>query len=170
LDKILIQPDLCDGCLDCEEACEKLHGASRITVREIDGSYYPIICQQCEDAPCKMICPTDAIEDKSVETEKCIGCNLCMLVCPFGAVVMHDRKAQKCDQCPDMDVPACIKACSKRAISIVDTEKMKLEKQIEHIKKVSELGKKTKKEGSDILDLLTAKTRAKDALKQGGKE
>jgi carbon-monoxide dehydrogenase iron sulfur subunit len=53
---------------------------------------------------------------------------------------------------------------------MVDTEKMKLEKQMEHIKKVSELGKKTKKEGLDILDILTAKTRAKDALKQGGKE
>ncbi|MGZ7049084.1 MAG: 4Fe-4S dicluster domain-containing protein, partial [Methanobacterium sp.] len=44
MEKILIQPELCDGCMDCEEACAKLHGASSIMVREVDSSYYPIIC------------------------------------------------------------------------------------------------------------------------------
>jgi carbon-monoxide dehydrogenase iron sulfur subunit len=164
LDKIIIQPDLCDGCLDCEEACEQLHGASRIMIREIEGSYYPIICQQCEDAPCKTICPTEAIEEKEVQSEKCIGCGLCMMICPFGAVVMDGRKAQKCHQCPDSDTPACIKSCSKRAIGLIDTEKLKLEKQAKHIAKLSGVGKKSK-QGSDIIHVLTAKTRAKSALK-----
>jgi anaerobic carbon-monoxide dehydrogenase iron sulfur subunit len=165
LEKILIQPDLCDGCLDCEEACRKLHGESGIIIREIGGSYYPIICQQCEDAPCKLICPTEAIKEEKVNSEKCIGCGLCMLVCPFGAVVMHDRKAHKCHQCPDLELPACIKACSRRAISILDTEKMSLEKQKLHIQKLKDVKKRTKK-GPGIIEVLTANTRAKTTLKK----
>jgi carbon-monoxide dehydrogenase iron sulfur subunit len=46
LEKIIIQPDLCDGCLDCQDACSQLYGTSRILVREVEGSFYPIICQQ----------------------------------------------------------------------------------------------------------------------------
>ncbi len=158
MDKLIIQPDLCDGCMDCEEACAKLYGASRIMIREIEGSYYPIICQQCEDAPCESICPTEAIADKEVISKRCIGCGLCMLVCPFGAVVMEDRKAHKCHQCPDLETPSCIKACSRRAISMIDTEKLKNEKQADHVAKMS--GKKPKK-GSDIISLLTTKSKAK---------
>jgi carbon-monoxide dehydrogenase iron sulfur subunit len=159
LDKILIQPDLCDGCKDCEETCGKLYGTSRISVREIDGSFYPIICQQCEDAPCKMICPTDAM-DLEVNAEKCIGCGLCMMVCPFGSINLHDRKAHKCNLCPDRDTPACITACSKRAIAKVDTERMKLDKQKQHIEKMMGLGKK-KRKSTDLISVLTANSRTK---------
>ncbi len=164
MEKILIQPELCDGCMDCENACAEIHGASRIMVREVEGSFYPIICQHCEDAPCKVICPTEAMDEDEVNTDKCIGCSLCMLICPFGSVVMHERSAQKCSQCPDLDTPACIKACSKRAITIVDTEKMKMDKQAKHIEKISGLNKKTKKK-TGLVDILTHNTRAKDALK-----
>ena len=101
--------------------------------------------------------------EKEIHSEKCIGCGLCMMVCPFGAVVMDDRKAQKCHQCPDLDTPACIKSCSKRAIALIDTEKLKLEKQAKHIAKLSGVGKP--KKGSDIMTVLTAKTRAKGAFK-----
>jgi len=163
LEKILIQPDICDGCLDCEEACAQLHGCSEIIVREVEGSYYPIICQQCEDAPCEIICPTEAITDEGIDADRCIGCGLCMMVCPFGAIVINERKAHKCDQCPDLDTPSCIKACSKRAIALVDTEKMKLEKQAKHIEKLTGLGKKTKKR-SEFVNVLTSNTRAKKAL------
>lgn len=160
MQKIIIQPELCDGCRDCEEACKELYGASRIIIREVEGLYYPIICQQCEDAPCKTICPTEAIEE-GVDSERCIGCGLCMLVCPFGAVVMEGRKAQKCDQCAERDTPACIKACSKRALSLIDTERLKAEKQDKFIAKMSGIGKKQK---GDVLSILTAKTKARQKL------
>jgi anaerobic carbon-monoxide dehydrogenase iron sulfur subunit len=163
LEKILIQPEVCDGCLDCEEACAQLHGKSGIMVREVEGSFYPIVCQQCEDAPCKLICPTEAITDEGIESDKCIGCGLCMMVCPFGAIVIHDRKAHKCNQCPDLDTPACIKACSKRAIAKVDTEKMALEKQKKHIQKLTGIDKKTRK-SPEFINVLTTNSRAKKAL------
>jgi anaerobic carbon-monoxide dehydrogenase iron sulfur subunit len=162
LDKILIQPDLCDGCKDCEQACGKLYGTPRISVREIEGSFYPIICQQCEDAPCKMICPTEAMGLEVLEA-KCIGCGLCMMVCPFGSINIENRKAHKCNQCPDKDTPACIAACSKRAIAKVDTERMKLEKQKQHIEKLVGLGKK-KKKSTDMISVLTANARTKKVL------
>ncbi len=160
LKKILSQPELCDGCKDCEEACEKLYEAPRIIIREINGNYYPIICQQCEDAPCKAICPTDAI-NKSIDPERCIGCGLCMVVCPFGAIILSDRKAHKCNQCTDLDTPACIKACSKRALALIDAEKLKLEKQEQHIAKIAGI---TKPE-PDILNLIKTTKKAEEKLK-----
>jgi anaerobic carbon-monoxide dehydrogenase iron sulfur subunit len=163
LEKIIIQPDLCDGCLDCQDACNQLHGASGILVREVEGSFYPIICQQCEDAPCKLICPTDAISGEGIEEDKCIGCGLCMMVCPFGAVVVHERKAHKCNQCPDLGTPACIKACSKRAIAKVDTAKLQAERQRKHIEKITGLNKK-KRKGTDLINVMTANTRVRKAL------
>ncbi len=162
MEKILIQPDVCDGCLDCEDACAQIYGSSRILIREVDGSFYPIICQHCEDPPCEIICPTEAIVEGGIDENKCIGCGLCMMVCPFGSILIHEKKAHKCDQCPDLDTPACIKACSKRAIALVDTEKLKLEKQKQHIEKLTGLGKKKKRTG--FVNILTSNTRAKKVL------
>ncbi len=163
MEKIIIQPDLCDGCLDCQDACAQLHGTSEILVREVEGSFYPIICQQCEDAPCQLICPTEAISGEGIEKERCIGCGLCMMVCPFGAVVIHERKAHKCDQCPDLGTPACIKACSKRAIAKVDTDKLQAERQRRHIAKITDLDKK-KRKSSDLINVMTANTRVQKVL------
>ncbi len=162
MEKIIIQSDLCDGCLDCQEACARLYGTSGILVREVEGSFYPIICQHCEDAPCQLICPTEAMGEEGVDQEKCIGCGLCMMVCPFGAATIHERKSHKCNQCPDLDTPACVKACSKRAIAKVDTDKLQAEKQRKHIEKITGLGKK--KKSSDLINVMTANTRAKKAL------
>ena len=167
MEKIIIQPDLCDGCMDCQEACAQLHGTSGILVREVEGSFYPIICQQCEDAPCQLICPTEAMTEEGIDETRCIGCGLCMMVCPFGAVVVQERKAHKCDQCPDLDTPACIKACSKRAIAKVDTAKLQAERQRRHIEKITGLGKKSRKR-SDLINVMTASTRAKKAADKEG--
>lgn len=153
MDKIITQPELCDGCKDCERACEELYGSARISVCEVNETFYPIICQQCEDAPCQIICPTDAINNPTIDSDKCISCGLCMMVCPFGAVTVSETKAQKCNQCEGKDQPACIKACSKRAIGIVNTDALRDEKQAQHIARISSLG--NSKKGFSVLDLIT---------------
>ena len=161
LEKILVQPDLCDGCLDCESACLELYEASRIIIREVNGTHYSIVCQQCEDAPCKAICPNEAIIGKGVQEDKCIACGLCVMVCPFGAISVEDKKAQKCNQCEGReDGPACIKACSKRAVSLMDIDKINAQKQKEFLSKLSGNTKKNR----GILSILTSSTRANKAL------
>lgn len=88
-----------------------------------------------------------------------------MMVCPFGALVIHERKANKCNQCPDLDTPACIKACSQRAIAKVDTEKLKTKRQLEHIEKITSIGKK-KRKSTDLISVMTANTRARKSMEK----
>lgn len=160
----MMQSELCDGCLDCEQACCGLYGTSRINIREVEGSYFPIICQQCENAPCSLICPTEAMSPNGVEQEKCIGCGLCMLICPFGAIKIEEKVSHKCDRCEKLgETPACIKSCSKRAISLVDIDEIKAKKQDKFLSKMAGIGKKPKK--SNLINIITSSTRANEAYK-----
>ena len=166
LEKILVQRDLCDGCLDCEKACSSIHGTPRINIIEFEGSYYPILCQQCQDSPCVNICPTEAMSNLGIDSEKCIACGLCSIVCPFGSITVCDKSSQKCNRCEDREEgPACIQACSKRAISLVDSEKLKTQKQKEYISKLS--GSKKKTEKHNLINVLTSDTRASKPYNKG---
>jgi Fe-S-cluster-containing hydrogenase component 2 len=74
------------------------------------------------------VCPSGAIvEDdttgaKIVEEDRCIGCRLCVIACPFGGVAFNPktRKAIKCDLCKDIGEPQCVKWCPKDAIQLVE--------------------------------------------------
>lgn len=162
LEKIFVNRDLCDGCLDCEHACESIHECSRINMLESDSSYYPILCQQCEDAPCAKICPSEAMSSTGVDSDKCIVCGLCSMVCPFGAITITPTTAEKCNRCVDREEgPACIKACSKRAISLVDPEKMKEKHQANYLAKLSG---KSKTRKNSFINVVTSGTRANKAF------
>ena len=146
MEKLIVDNELCDGCQDCEKACEGVHGVPRITIHEFDGSYFPIRCQQCEDAPCEIICPTGAMSNLGVDVTKCIACGFCAMACPFGAI----------------SSPACVKACSKRAIAVHDIANVIKRKQREHIEKIYGLDKPAKKKG--LLSVITTDTRARKPL------
>ncbi len=59
---------------------------------EAEGLYIPMSCQQCQDAPCMIVCPVKAISRDEklsrvmVDHNICIGCRSCVAVCPFGAM------------------------------------------------------------------------------------
>ncbi len=164
--KINVDRELCDGCLDCQRACESLHESSRITILEYDSSFYPIVCQQCEGQPCSTICPVDAMTNTDIDSEKCISCGLCSMVCPFGAITITSNTAEKCNQCADREEgPACVQACSKRAISIVDIGKIKAAKQKEYIAKLAGNNKNKDKKNS-FVNVITSMARSKKVLKQ----
>jgi Fe-S-cluster-containing hydrogenase component 2 len=92
----LRQLDLCIDCKQCEDACEERHGARRLTLGgyELGVLDFVYSCRTCADARCLSPCEHDAIkrdpasgEIKIVE-DRCIGCSLCALSCPYGAIDM----------------------------------------------------------------------------------
>ena len=75
----------CMGCHACEVACKQEHGLGVgprvVRVLEKAPLFKPLFCHHCEDAPCALACPEDAItKDPKTgvvlhDTEKCNGCN-----------------------------------------------------------------------------------------------
>ena len=145
---IFVNPERCVACKTCEVACalnrssvskrlpeaiyEAVSPLSRVRV-EATGTDngFPIQCRHCDDAPCLDACPSKAlVRDPGglvlVQDERCIGCWMCVMVCPFGAPqpFRHFRKAIKCDQCKGMDAPHCVEACPTRALMLVDPEEI----------------------------------------------
>ena len=132
----------CTGCRLCELVCSVFHDGvsnparSRIKVIkwESEGLYIPMSCQQCQDAPCMIICPVKAISRDEklsrvmVNQDKCIGCRACVTVCPFGAMSFNviDRKVFKCDSC-DGD-PQCVRFCDMKAVDYVEPDRVSISK------------------------------------------
>jgi len=54
------------------------------------------------------------------DAEKCVGCWMCVMVCPFGGVrALPERKVVvKCDLCEGEETPACVAACPTQALSV----------------------------------------------------
>jgi len=148
-------PDKCIGCKKCEMACVSAHinlpykeakkrglpVMPRIKVVKVDNVKYPIQCRHCEDAPCANACPFGLIQRTDgvvmVNEEMCVGCKMCVMACPFGAIEVgvegelgfasrkNQASAKKCDMCQawradnGKEVCACVEACPKQALEIV---------------------------------------------------
>jgi glutamate synthase domain-containing protein 2/Na+-translocating ferredoxin:NAD+ oxidoreductase RNF subunit RnfB len=126
---LLTNPDKCDGCNDCIEACASVNGESSIFLHKMTEGYQTIVCQQCINPSCLKGCFRDAIyrEDNVVKINQdlCVGCRLCMLMCPIGSITYTADQMLKCEQqCmqgPD-DEPACVKSCGENCLSVVDVK------------------------------------------------
>ena len=139
---LLINPDKCTGCLQCEMACSFEHFAvinpSKSVIKVFDfhqeGRKVPYTCTQCAEAWCLHACPVEAIiinretGAKVVLEDICVGCKVCTIACPFGTVnYNHDSgKVMKCDLCGGD--PACAQACPTGAITYVDSDWTGLER------------------------------------------
>ncbi len=167
MEKLIVQSELCDGCKDCEKACEGVHGVKNITIHDVGGSYYSIRCQQCEDAPCVSICPTGAMTKDGVDSTKCIACGFCSMACPFGCINLAEGSAHKCNLCKNREEgPACMKACSKKAIELLDLDYIKDKKQKEYVSKLNSLGKKPKRR--NVLSLVAGTSKVRTATNKEG--
>jgi dimethyl sulfoxide reductase iron-sulfur subunit len=148
----------CDGCvgLDLPPQCTQFciwdryvpEGQQWIEVHEnttadLPGAgegFMPMLCMQCENAPCVSVCPVAATfhtEEGTVliDQQRCIGCRLCMAACPYDrnffnadqpvqpdwiAAAPYDVQTQipamagtvmKCDFCPDKAAAGGLPSC-----------------------------------------------------------
>ncbi len=129
--KISVYPDKCTACRLCELGCSfKNTGefnptASRIRVSMFgeDAFYAPILCTQCDEAWCLKACPSGAISRDhgakvvKVDRNRCVGCRMCTLACPFGTITYYapEGKAIKCDECDGQ--PECVLLCPTGALA-----------------------------------------------------
>jgi carbon-monoxide dehydrogenase iron sulfur subunit len=147
----------CVACKSCEIACavehsesKSLFGAiaegngtrSRMRVENAITHSYPSNCNHCQEAACMAACPTGAMQRKAktdsvfVDEGRCIGCWMCVMVCPFGAVTANSQsqKALKCDRCPDRveagQNPACVDACPTRALVFASPEEFAAQRRL----------------------------------------
>ncbi len=148
---LVINHEKCTGCRLCELVCSVYHegvsNAARSRIRimkwESEGLYIPMSCQQCQDAPCKIICPLKAIslDEKLgrlvVNLDKCIGCRSCVAVCPFGAMNFNvmDRKVFKCDLCDGE--PQCARFCEVKAVEYLDADQVSVSKKRSAAERIS---------------------------------
>jgi len=148
---IMVNIEKCLACKSCEIACALVHSKSkvleeaiteapnpqRMVTVEASGEFaVPIQCRHCEDAPCVEICPTGAISQEAgegpvvIDEELCIGCKLCILICPFGVLKIGSTKRAiiKCDMCTerlqDGQEPACVEACPTKALKLVSLDEL----------------------------------------------
>ena len=146
---LLVDLKKCQGCGTCMMACALAHtgvasnSLARIQIVQDPWLDFPndifiAACRQCANAPCVAVCPTGAnhAEPKfgnarMVDSEKCIGCKLCLARCPYTPARLQwnapAHKSQKCDLCADTPylgekggpggTQTCVKVCPMNAIA-----------------------------------------------------
>jgi protein NrfC len=141
----------CAGCQSCMLACSLVHDGetstslARIQVSRAVLTSYPYdiqisVCRQCPEPMCVKNCPTGACHVSAahgnvrlIQTEKCIGCQTCIKVCPFSPhrTIWNPvtKKSTKCDLCANAPYfsktggpkgsQACVTVCPVGALKLV---------------------------------------------------
>jgi carbon-monoxide dehydrogenase iron sulfur subunit len=140
LKNISVREEYCIGCGLCEVYCTVQHSKSKDIIKAYNKEKprpisrvrlevqkpisFAIQCKHCEDAQCVTACLSGAMKkDKKTglvthDSEKCIGCWTCIMVCPYGAIKIDSlgKVVSKCDLCADLEVPACVTNCPNQAL------------------------------------------------------
>ena len=137
--KIMFREEYCMACRLCEIHCLTAHSKSkkilkaykeefpkalpRLVVEQKGIGSFALQCRHCAEAPCLDACSSGAMQRDAdghvmCDTNKCAGCWMCVMVCPFGAIRPNliAKIPIRCDKCKDKDEPACLKACPTGAI------------------------------------------------------
>lgn len=92
---LVMDLELCVKCDLCVQACEELHGVSRLTRRgvQLGNHLAPSACRHCDDPLCMFSCPTGAIKRRPegeifIDYDLCTGVGACALACPYDNIQM----------------------------------------------------------------------------------
>ena len=127
--RVYVQEQWCLACHLCEFACAFANSGQE---QPGDGA---LAMSRALQGRAAAINPRIKIEEKDnisfavsivdgvvhIDQEKCVGCQTCVLVCPYGAVMPANdgHVMQKCELCTSRangGTPACVAACPNRAI------------------------------------------------------
>ncbi len=141
---MIFDQNKCVGCGECEKACRTTndvpHEQARLFVQDKTNPQTPhekrfvrVSCQQCEDAPCVMVCPSKAChkDEKTgivtMTAEDCIACKYCIVACPYDVRFINERtkSAENCNFCANTNFaqgksPACVESCKYKALIFGD--------------------------------------------------
>ena len=90
----------CIGCHACTYACKTenttgkgvfwtwVYDYEQGKYPNVFRSFLPVLCMHCEDAPCRIVCPSGATYKRAdgivaIDPNKCINCKACMVACPY---------------------------------------------------------------------------------------
>src|SRR3990172_7193112 len=117
--RIYAKDEVCMACHLCEVYCQAGHAKSkdlikafkqealvpRLRVEENKPVSFSLQCRHCDEPACVYACLTGAMSKDpvtgivTVDTDKCMGCWTCMLVCPHGGLrkdeSQEDRKSTR---------------------------------------------------------------------------
>ena len=136
--RIFFHPERCMLCFSCVLACQMDSvGTSEIQKipqdREPMARLTPVLsrgtpwiwtCRHCTSAPCVEACVSGSLRQEEGkarvihQSETCVGCGSCILVCPYGALKFDSKEGRvsKCNLCAEEEVPPCVKVCEAKAL------------------------------------------------------
>jgi anaerobic carbon-monoxide dehydrogenase iron sulfur subunit len=145
--RIVIHEENCIGCRLCEVNCIVQHSKSkdiikayrternetiaRVMVEESGPVSFALQCRQCTDSNCLEACISGAMHRDPAtgavvcDEDKCVGCWMCIMVCPVGSIRQNlagTHIASKCDLCYGAQMPACVQNCPNEALTYEEIE------------------------------------------------
>jgi anaerobic carbon-monoxide dehydrogenase iron sulfur subunit len=146
--KIVAKEEYCIGCRLCEVGCITAHSKSKNIIKAYKGEFpvpesalvfeekgavsFALQCRHCQDPLCVESCMTGAMHrEKGTgrvlhDRDLCVGCWMCVMVCPFGVIkpdVAQHQVKSKCDFCLEREQPACVESCPNEALVLIEDDR-----------------------------------------------
>jgi Fe-S-cluster-containing hydrogenase component 2/CRP-like cAMP-binding protein len=123
---LVIDQNLCTGCGNCIDACERRHGTSRLQLRglQVENYMFPTACRHCADPAC-LLCSVNGIVRRpsgeiQIVEDNCIGCGACAERCPYGNISMHAVERPKRGLFPSLLDFLALGSARERALDSLD--------------------------------------------------